>query len=124
MGKKLPWLRLYTELPRDPKIRRLRVEYRWLWICILTAAGDSPQRGTLLFENGQPWTDDDLADLAQLDRRTCKKGTQILHELGMLTADLDTGAWVVSSWNERQFQSDVSGTERVRKHRKRKAEGT
>ena len=120
MGKKLPWLRLYTELPKDRKIRRRSVAERWLWVAVLCAAGESPVRGTLLLAEGAPLTEDDLADLANLPLSTVRKGLRSFIADDLLTHDLDNGALVVTKWDERQFKSDANGAERMRRSRHRK----
>lgn len=122
--KKLPWLRLYTELTKDTKLRRRPVAERWVWISVLCLAGESPIRGTLLITEGTPATLHDIADDANVPLRTVRKAIDgFLHD-DMLSTDLDTDAWVVTKWDERQFESDVNAADRSRKHRQRKAKGS
>lgn len=118
-----PWFRLYgMEMFADPKLRPLKVEYRLLWVAVLTAAGASPEPGVLLVTESQPVTERDLADLANMHWRTVRTGMDVLVDVGVVELDLDRGSWFVPKWHERQFSSDRS-TERVRRHRTRGSEG-
>lgn len=111
--KAMPWLRLYTELPSDRKIRRLSIEHRWLWICVLCEARRSPVEGWLLVSEREPLTVDDLADVSTLKPKVVQAGLNKFLDLGMLEKDEEIGAFRVEAWASRQRQSDIS-TERVR----------
>ena len=111
--KAMPWLRLYTELPTDRKIRRLSIEHRWLWICVLCEARRSPVEGWLLVSEREPLTVDDLADVSTLKPKVVQAGLNKFLELGMLEKDEEIGAFRVEAWSARQRQSDTS-TDRVR----------
>lgn len=124
MAKKLPWLRLYTETTKDPKIRRRPVAERWVWIGILILAAESPVRGTLLIDDGTAVTDRDIADEANVPLPTVRKCLGSFMDSGMISVDLDAGAWTVTKWAERQPVSDSNAADRQRKHRKLKAEGS
>ena len=113
--KQMPWFRLYTEMPTDRKVRRLKPEHRWLWVCILCLARQSPTPGTLLISDDEPCTLTDIADFAGLSETSTDRGVGHLARLGMIEGG---DPWNVSNWDTRQFQSDTS-TDRVRSHRKR-----
>lgn len=107
--RKMPWLRLYTELPFDPKIRRLRkAEHKWLYIVVLTFARSSPQPGVLLVSDREPVHVDDLADAADLTPKQVRDGLDRMEQLGLIELDLDADAYRVPSWGKRQFKSDDS----------------
>ena len=76
--KSMPWFRLYTEMPSDRKIRRLKVEHRWLWVCVLCAARQSPIHGLLLVADGVPCDEQDLADMSGLSPRQVAAGLAAL----------------------------------------------
>lgn len=121
MAKKLPWVRLYTETTKDPKIRRRPVAERWVWMSVLCLAGESPVRGTLLVTESSPITEQDIADDANVPLRTVRQAMAGFTQDDMIHVDLDLSAWVVTKWDERQPQSDASAADRQRKHRQRKA---
>lgn len=115
----MKWFRLYNETIHDRKLRRLPPAQRWLWIAILCAASDSPERGRLLLSDGEPVTVDDLADMAALPVKTVRDGLVALERLGMIQRDTNT--IVVAKWADRQHKSDNS-TERWRKWKSQQAE--
>jgi hypothetical protein len=117
-GKKLPWLRLYTEMPTDPKIRRLEVPHRWLYVVVLCLARQSPVPGSLMLTEQQPITEADLAEEAGLHWRTVRSGMARLADVGLVVVDLDRDTWQVPTFERRQPVSD-SSTSRVAKHRAR-----
>lgn len=116
--KKLPWFRFYAETVSDRKIRRLKVEHRWLWVVVLCAARQSPIEGYLVLSERESIDATDLADLGALPERTVTSGLEALNDAGLIEWDANLGAWMVPKWSERQFKSDTS-TDRVRAHRER-----
>lgn len=104
--KKMPWFRFYAETVSDRKIRRLKVEHRWLWVVVLCAARQSPEPGRLLLADDQPIDHVDLADLGAMSERAVKDGLKALHAGGLI--DDDNGTWSVPKWEDRQFLSDNS----------------
>lgn len=116
-----PWFRFYVEAVRDPKIRRLTPEQRWLWVAILSAARESPISGYLMVSERHAYDWNDLADYAGVKLRVVEEGTARMSDLGMLVYDDRIGAWCVRAWSDRQFESD-DVTARTRKHRERSTE--
>lgn len=114
----MPWLRLYSAMPTDRKIRRLTPEHRWLWVCVLCLARQSPIPGWLLIAEGEPCHPDDLSDFAGLPARSVARGLDHMATLGMIARDDVENCWTVPNWDSRQFTSDTS-TDRVRAHRDR-----
>lgn len=110
-----PWLRLYSEMIHDRKIRRLKPEHRWLWTALLCMAGASELRGFVMVGNAAADVDD-IADGAALAPKVVTAGLGELERMGLIERDENLGAWSVPQWNERQFVSDVS-TERVKRFR-------
>lgn len=41
MSNRMPWFKLYSEIIYDPKIKRLSVHERWLWIVLLSLASSN-----------------------------------------------------------------------------------
>jgi len=120
--KQMPWFRFYTEAPNDRKVRRLSPSHRWVWVCVLAAARQSPEPGRLLVSDGVPMTVADLADYAGVTHKVAKAALEGMQKVGLTAQDGRT--LVVPAWHERQYQSDTS-TDRVRQHRSRniKADG-
>lgn len=111
------WLRLYTEIRHDRKLRRLSPARRWLWITLLSIAKESPCPGWLLYSEGVPVNFDDLADEAAVDREEVEAGLKDFTEQRMV--EKVDGVWRLLNWDKRQFTSD-SARERVKKHREKK----
>lgn len=109
-----PWLRLYTELLADRKVRRLDVDHRWLWVVCLVLARMSPKPGELLIADDEPVTIADIADQSGMKPARVEAGMKQLEALGMVASG--PGGWSIPAWWERQYESDTSA-DRVRKHR-------
>lgn len=109
-----PWFRFYVEAVADRKLLRLTPGQRWLWVCVLAAARQSPEAGQVLLAPGIPVTEGELAHAAGLREREASAGIDEMIRLGMLERDGET--LVVTNWKERQFESD-DVTARTAKHR-------
>jgi hypothetical protein len=127
MGKKMPWFRMYSEALNDRKFKRIcrttgqsMTSVIGFWTILLIMANDSPQRGTLLFSDDVIITDDDILAETGLQDATFHLLIQTFKNLGLISQDV-AGAYFISSWDKRQYQSD-NVTERVRKHREKKKE--
>lgn len=112
--KAKPWFRFYTEALRDPKIRKLAIPHRWLFVAVLGAARSSPLPGRLLITEDEPYETNDIADLAALTPKETQRGIDALAARGLI--EWVDGAWQVTKWNRRQFESDTNA-ERMAKHR-------
>lgn len=124
MGRpKRPWFRFYCEALHDRKLRRLKPEYRWLWVAVLACARQSPVPGYLLLNEHEPITLADLADDAAMKPLAVKSGMEQIEWLGMVHVDDSTGAWCVTKWNERQYESDQSA-DRMQRHREGGSDGS
>lgn len=108
--KPMPWFRVYVEICHDRKIRRLKPEHRWLWVCVLAMARQSPVEGVLMISMSEPVEVFDLADMAGLTEKQTAAGLDHMHQLGLLEDDEATSALRVPAWTHRQFASDQRGT--------------
>jgi hypothetical protein len=106
------WLRLYTEIRNDRKLRRLPAGQRWLWVVMLTIAKESPRAGWLLLSENVPVGIDDLADEAAISPEEVLSGIEAFKAQNMLE-EVD-GVYRLVNWDKRQFASDNS-TSRWRK---------
>jgi hypothetical protein len=104
----LPWIRLYTNVPHNPKVQRLTGPMFKFWINCLCLAGQS---------DGVLPKVEDLAFILGIERRVAVKWTETLCELGVI--DLENGQLKPHDWDSLQYVSDVS-TQRVRKFREAK----
>ena len=119
MAAKNLWLRLYTEITRDRKLRRHPASIRWAWITIMCMAKVSPVPGVLLLSESVPVTLEDIADEAALDLSEVKEAVAIFARQDMLAEE--SGIYRLINWGERQFESDTS-TDRVRRCRGQQSE--
>lgn len=112
-----PWFRFYVEAVGDPKLRTVTPAQRWLWVGVLAAARHSPKSGTLLICDDMPMTEVSLAAFAGVSPGDVRKTMPVFERLGMIDID-DQGAWFVTNWADRQYESD-DVTVRTRKYRSR-----
>lgn len=112
------WVRIYTEITRDRKIRRLPPAQRWVWIALLCMAKESPVQGKLLLAENVPVNVDDIVDEAGVDKDDVEAALEAFEKQGMIEYD-ENGVIVIKNWHKRQYQAD-SSTERVRRYRERK----
>lgn len=103
--RKRPWFRFYVEACTDPKLRRLKPEERWLWVCVLAASRQSPEPGVLMLTDEDPIEAADLADLAGMRTAAVSAGLAKMKRLGLVSLT-ETGAFLVPKWAERQYESD------------------
>lgn len=113
------WLRLYTDIKNDRKLRRLPPGQRWLWVVMMALAKESPRPGWLLLSEGVPVTIDDLSDEAAITADEVTGGIEMFIKQNMLE-EVD-GVYHLINWDKRQFASDNS-TERTKRYRQRKNE--
>ena len=121
----MPWFRVYSELLDDKKIKRVmrstgecKALIVGVWICLLSLANDSDERGHLSISQNIPYTINDLVDETGLTADILQNIIDEFIALDMLEICDET--LVISNWNDRQFKSDNS-TERCRKLRENKA---
>ena len=119
----MDWFRAYSEMIRDPKLRRLAKEMGCslakaigIWTCLLALANESPVRGELRLSARVPLSDADLAESTGVEE--ISQWLARMKQLDMLTRE--RGAWIISKWNKRQFVSD-NVTERTRKYRRERS---
>lgn len=114
--KPMPWFRVYVEITRDAKIRRLTPAHRWLWIAVLAFARRADRGGDLMITDDVPAAISDIADDAGMTPAATRKGLAAMVDLGLIDHDETQGIYTVRQFSERQFDSDRV-TKRTRKHR-------
>ena len=113
---KKKWFRLYVEMTRDLKIRKLPPQHKWLWVAVLSAVCESPVNSKLMLSECLAVDEQTLSDYAGMRVQDVRRGLKNLMELNLIEWDDDLGAWGVPRWSERQFESDDVAI-RVAKHR-------
>lgn len=106
----LPWFRFYTEALDDPKVQRLPPHLFKTWVNLLCLAGQN---------GGKLPSIDDMAFKLRMSAQDAEQQISDLILAGLI--DITETGRAPHNWAQRQFVSD-SSTERVRKHRKIKAE--
>lgn len=109
-AKPLPWFRFYTEALDDPKVQRLPPHLFKTWVNLLCLAGQN---------GGMIPSIDDIAFKLRMSAQDAESHVSDLILAGLI--DITENGRTPHNWSARQFQSDCS-TERVKKHRKIKAE--
>jgi|SRR5579859_108301 len=106
--KSRPWIRLYTEVPDDPKVQGLTGNLFKFWINCLCLAGRND--GWLPPDEQIAWClREQPSKIATMKRQLVVAG---------LVDETPEGGYSPHSWNDRQYETDVS-TERVRRLRER-----
>lgn len=114
----MKWFRLYTEIRRDPKLRRLPVSYRWVWVTILCIARESPRPGWLLLRKDMPAQPADIADEANVPQDDAVHAIELFKSGSYeMLAEEDRVLRVVN-WGKRQYENDSSAA-RMRRYRER-----
>lgn len=114
----MKWFRLYTEVRRDPKLRRLPVSYRWVWIAILCIARESPKPGWLLLRKNMPAKPEDIADEANVPLEDAARAIEFFKSGSYEMLAEENGVLRVINWGKRQFENDSSAA-RTRRYRER-----
>ena len=111
------WVRLYTEIRSDRKIRSLTPGQRWVWIVLLCLARESPEPGKLLYPPDIPITLRDIADESNVDYRiTCNAINNFIARKMIVK---NGAIYILANWDKRQYESDDVNL-RVRSHREKK----
>ncbi|MGB9834999.1 MAG: phage replisome organizer N-terminal domain-containing protein [bacterium] len=118
------WLRLYTDITRDRKLRRLSPTARWIWVTLLCMAKESPEPGKLLLSKNVPVTVEDIVDEAGISEKDVPDPASYVQEVLCNFKELDMikeedGVLVITNWSKRQFETDDIG-QYLRDYRQRK----
>lgn len=121
-----PWFRLYSETLTDKKFKIIAAETGYpkplilgVWCSVLMLAGESPERGKLLYSRGKPIRFNFICDEIGVDEEMGRAILDQFIEFDMVYID-DGGVYTITKWEERQFKSDDSYA-RVKKFRDKKA---
>ena len=127
MVTKMPWFRLYSEILDDKKIKRIcratghtKAMVIGVWVCLLSLANESSERGSLLISENIPYDLDDLSSETELPEDQLDALLKAFERYDMLRYDSKDG-WAILNWNDRQFKSDNS-IDRVQKYREKREE--
>ena len=87
------WVRVYTEITRDRKLRRHSVATRWIWISVLCIAKESPIPGSLLLSQACPVTPEDIADEAGVSLQEVEDALRIFADQDMMFSRMKFGIY-------------------------------
>jgi hypothetical protein len=128
------WVKLYTEINRDPKIGKLTWAQRGIWTALLALAGELDDQ-----DEGQPTgmigTVDDIAWCIRCEHDELAAALRIfdhkrmVHRTGITPHTPDgsvEGVWYITHFQKRQerpaSEQPAAVAERVKRHRANKAE--
>lgn len=115
-----PWFKFYSEFLHDPKVRRLSIEERYIWVGLLCLAAESPVRGELWLTKKEPLSCMDIAmslDMDVDDERILK-ALNSFEKLEMISREGSPLITRIINWKERQGSDSPDAIrERVAKHR-------
>lgn len=114
MIRKMPWLRLYTEIIDDEKLGLLAFEDRWHYVALLCLKG----KGVLDEEADPELLMRKVAYKLGLACSETEKVASRLAKMGLIDAD----TFQPLAWDNRQYESDFDSTnaERQKRYRERK----
>lgn len=114
MKKDMPWLRLYTEIIDDEKLRLISFQDRWHYIAILCCK----RKGILDEECSVDLRNRKIAVKLGIQPDELDQLTRRLEEVGLVNRE----TMQPTGWRNRQFDSDVDETAAERKRRQRERE--
>jgi hypothetical protein len=109
----MKWFRVYSEIKDDPKMLEMDDHQRWLWICLMSLANDSEQRGTILNVR--------LRGLASSLRTTEDKlrdALELYQELDMAEYDEDARTITLLNFIKRQYDKPSDEPEQTRERQR------
>lgn len=119
--KKMPWLKLHTEIRTDPKMLALNdMEFR-IWIYALCLAADSKVRGVICIDEGIPYPADALSRAMFIDTKTLQDTITKFCKLKMVEVREDETI-ILLHFNERQYEYPSDRPEAARERKKNQRE--
>ena len=115
-----PWFRVYNSIIYDPKLRRLTMPQRWLWVGLLAISSGSPTRGALEVCDGLPYTARDLALALCATPRQIEEALRQFLALGMIEVRETAAGPLIAIAHWAAYQYEASSV-RAQKHRRAKA---
>lgn len=117
---KAPAFQFYTgDWRKDPLLQSCTLAARGLWIDLLCAMWDSPERGYLVRQDGQPLTEGEIARMVGETPGNVRRAMEELERAGVYSTD-EHGA--IYSRRMVRDEAKRAGTRtRVRKHREKNA---
>jgi len=122
------WFRFYNEAVDDRKLKKIArdaeqpfITVMGAWAMILAFANNDHDRGYMLYAEDVPMSRDDIVhELSDgIDEAAASRILFEFETMGMIAPDTEAGAYIVTRFAKRNYESDHSA-ERVRRHRARK----
>jgi len=111
------WVKLYTEINRDPKMGTLSWAHRGIWSALLALAGELDHRDEQGQETGEIDTSDNAAWHIRCDLDEFSKAVEVFVSRGMVTEK--DGVLYLTNYGERQRRAPSDAPERVRERAQR-----
>lgn len=112
---------VHTKIGSSRKLGRVPASHRWVWVAgVLALAAESPIRGSLLIQVGEPAADKyDIARMAGVPVATAAKALEAFKRLGMLDWDSELECLRVRNWDRYQPQPPSEARDRARERKRR-----
>jgi len=121
----MPWIKLWSEMLSDPKIKHLSAVEKWIWVGLLLLANEGRPRGTIHVCESMPYDLSVLASMLDLygdEVDWLKSALDKMERMDMVRID-EQGFITITHFEERQYiyYSDTPKeiNKRVKKHRKK-----
>lgn len=120
------WVKLFTEITRDPTMGKLTLAQKGIWMLLLALAGEIDHRDPYdeSVETGRIDTIEGTAYRIRVDEDELREALQVMISLGMVHIEDDTV--IISHYGERQTRPPSAQREavleRVRRHRAARAD--
>lgn len=138
MSLKMPWIKLYSEIIHDPKLKRLTPDQKWFWVVLLCLAAENKVRGQVsLVPDEVPFEISEFVEMCGYNvtgvtwHRDTQCDERFSHEEKIISEALkaferlkmievwDNGIITILNFEERQ-ESNLTDAERAARYRERK----
>ena len=117
MATSMPWIKIYTEMLDDHKMRRLETRVKWRFVELLLLAGECDSEGYIV--NGDdPLTLEDIAWRVRSTVEEIQEDIEQLIHAGLIEVETD-GAILIINFSSRQGRSQAQKREMWRERQKK-----
>jgi uncharacterized phage protein (TIGR02220 family)/predicted phage replisome organizer len=120
MGSDVKWIKVYTDLSSNKKIKRIRKmpegnNIILIWVFLLTTAGDCNRNGALYLTDTMPFREEDLAIEFDFEIETIRFALITLENFRMI--EIFEDVIYIKNWEEYQ---NVDGLEKIREQTRKR----